>query len=510
MVLQVPTHRKRTQWDRIAATAATAQQVADPAALPESVRVAEHAIASLRPPNGEKWTPEAARELFAITPGITYLNAGGYGVAPKPVMAVRQAWLDAAEAEPTDYSNSVDLFMARAAVAVAEFVNADPQDILFAYNTTNAVNTVLKSWGLGPMDRILTVSIAYPAVALTIGYVQELTSAKSVQLTIPLPATREKIISAFSEMLRTSCAQPTMAVFDHVSSATALRLPVEELVQLCRQNGIWTVIDGAHGIGLVPLDLKKMNPDVYISNVHKWAFAPRGCAFMYVKRQHHARVRPLITSHGHNHRGGMQAEFFWPGTTDLSPILAVPAALHFWRLVVRDFDRNHRLVVAAAHFLAKTVDGYLLAGEDQMLAAMALIVLPRVTPEIVRRVPATAVREQVKPGVPVPALDGATPADATYATDAPEIEDLTPVVLAGALHDQVRAQYGVDAIFTTVQDKVAVRIAAQVFNGPEDYVQLARALRAAILDDDEVPKEDVDAFYAAVEEGETAALKARM
>jgi hypothetical protein len=93
-----------------------------------------------------------------------------------------------------------------------------------------------------------------------------------------------------------------VALFDHITSSTGLVLPVAELSALCAARGVLCVVDGAHAIGHVPIGLGAGQPlapvDFYCSNFHKWLFAPKGSAFLYVKKQHQKWLQPVVTSHG--------------------------------------------------------------------------------------------------------------------------------------------------------------------------------------------------------------------
>jgi selenocysteine lyase/cysteine desulfurase len=94
---------------------------------------------------------------------------------------------------------------------------------------------------------------------------------------IELPTTKEKIVAQFQRYLMEMKVKPRLCIMDHITSSTALIFPVQQLIQLCKRFGIFTLVDGAHAIGQIPVDLAALDPDFYISNCHKWMFVPRGC-----------------------------------------------------------------------------------------------------------------------------------------------------------------------------------------------------------------------------------------
>merc|ERR1712166_475622 len=112
----------------------------------------------------------------------------------------------------------------------------------------------------------------------------------------------------------------TLAVFDHVSSNTAIRMPVEQLIQLCKERGVPAMIDGAHGPGQFPVNLDLMDPDYYVGNCHKWMGSPRGVGFLYTKRALQHEIVPSNSSHGAGH--GYCSEFIWDGARDYGAALA--------------------------------------------------------------------------------------------------------------------------------------------------------------------------------------------
>lgn len=123
-------------------------------------------------------------------------------------------------------------------------------------------------------------------------------------------------------------------------------MPFEALTTTCHQENILSLIDGAHGIGHLNLDLSALNPDFFVSNLHKWLFVPRGCAIFYVPSRNQSLIRSTLpTSHGFvprdpdsaftnplpsNAKTPFVANFEFVGTLDNTPYICVPEALK-WR-----------------------------------------------------------------------------------------------------------------------------------------------------------------------------------
>ena len=149
---------------------------------------------------------------------------------------------------------------------------------------------------------------------------------------------------------------------DHISSPSAVVFPIEQLVRRLHQQGIETLIDGAHAPGMVPVDLRRIGPTYYTGNCHKWLCAPRGAGFLYVRRDRQDEILPPVISHGYNRpRPGysrFQDLFDWPGTSDPTAWFCVGAAIDFLEGLLPGglnalTQRNHHYAVAAQSLLVE-------------------------------------------------------------------------------------------------------------------------------------------------------------
>ncbi|MCA3450649.1 MAG: aminotransferase class V-fold PLP-dependent enzyme [Rhodobacter sp.] len=291
---------------------------------------------------------------FLLDPEVTFLNHGSFGACPRPVFEEYQRWQLKLERQPVaflDPNRGLSGWMREAREALAEVVGADPNDIVGQTNATAALNIVAQSLDLRPGDEILTTDHEYAALEKTWAYVCRRTGAQVKVVSIPLPLTREE---QFTDALFTGLTDRTRAVFlSHITSATALVFPIGRIVAKARACGIWTVIDGAHTPGHIPLDLNALGADFYAGNCHKWMMSPKGAGFLHVRRALQPMLNPLVISHGWTGDGnqpGAQGPFGnssfidmleMQGTRDPSAWLTVPAALaftrqHDWDTVARD------------------------------------------------------------------------------------------------------------------------------------------------------------------------------
>ena len=279
---------------------------------------------------------------FLLDPEVTFLNHGSYGACPRPVFAAYQAWQLKLERQPVAFLDPLrgySAWMRDTRVALAGELGADPDDLVGVMNATVGLNIVAQSLDLKPGDEILMTDHEYAALEKTWAYVARRTGAKIVTATIPLPLTRA---DQFTDAVLAAMTERTRVLFlSEITSATALVFPIKAAVAEARARGIWSVIDGAHVPGHIRLDLDALGADFYSGNCHKWMMAPKGAAFVHVRRGLHAMINPLVISHGWTedlHEPGAKGMFGntpfidsleMQGTRDPAAWLTVPDAIRF-------------------------------------------------------------------------------------------------------------------------------------------------------------------------------------
>jgi isopenicillin-N epimerase len=280
--------------------------------------------------------PDDLRGQFLLDPDIAFLNHGSFGACPRPVLARQGEWRTRMEQEPVNFLyRELPELLAQSRAALAEELGCGAEDLVFQANVTQALNTVIRSLPLDPGDEVLLGDHEYGALVRAWEAEARRRGLVLRRVELPWPDGRPE---ALVESFRAAVGERTRVLFvSHVSSSTALRLPVEELGVLAKERGLWLVVDGAHAPGQVPLDLASLGAEVYAGNCHKWLLAPKGCGFLHVPAGRQAWVEPLVTSWGNTNRPPEERhspfldELEWMGTTDPTAWLALPAALEFRR-----------------------------------------------------------------------------------------------------------------------------------------------------------------------------------
>ena len=274
------------------------------------------------------------RREFQLDPDVVFLNHGSFGATPHPVFAVYQAWQRRIERQPVRFFQDEAAPALRSArTALATYVGARPEDTVFVHNATFGVNVVARALNLAPGDEVLTTTHEYGACNNAWETVCAQRGARYVRQSLPWPFGDE---ADLVEALWQGVTPHTKVLyFSHITSPTALTLPVQALCRRARAAGILTVIDGAHAPGQVDLDLATLDADVYTGNLHKWLCAPKGAGFLWVRPELQPQIAPLVVSWGYGpERGHFEENDFvsahqWQGTDDISAYLSVPAAIQF-------------------------------------------------------------------------------------------------------------------------------------------------------------------------------------
>ena len=386
----------------------------------------------------EDTTPEWAR-LWPLDPAITFLNHGSFGACPRAVLDAQARWRAELEAEPVRFLHrELEGRLAAARAALGAFVGADPEDLAFVPNATTGVNTVLQSLDFATGEELLVTDHGYNACRNAVERVAVRAGLRVVVAPVPFPVEGpDQVVEA---VLGRVGPRTRLALLDHVTSPTGLVFPIERLVSELAARGVDTLVDGAHAPGLLPLDVEALGAAYYTGNCHKWLCAPKGAAFLHVRRDRQAGIRPLVVSHGANaprtDRSRFRLEFDWTGTADPTAYLTVPEALRYlgglmaggWPALMA---RNREVALAARRILCATL-GVASPAPDAMIGSLAAVELP------------------------------------------PRAGD--PEALQRALFDR----FGIEVLaFAWPSPPVRVlRVSAQLYNTAEDYERLAAALAA--------------------------------
>ncbi len=382
---------------------------------------------------------------FPIQDGLIQLNNGSYGLTPEVVGSAQREFHRRLEADPVRFFKSdLEYYCDDTRQALARFVHVRAEDLALVSNGTFAVATVLNNLNLSPGDEILITDHEYMATMNELRKICRTTGAKVVMAKVPFPAVSpeaviESVVSAMGERTK-------LVMVSHIASASALILPVKEIVMAAKARGIDTFLDGAHTPGQIALDLSDIAPTWYAASCHKWLATPKGTGFLYTSPSKQAGFKPMVLScREHEQRADRSAylcDFDYVGTNDYTGNLVVPVAIeHMGAQLPGGWDelrqRNHDLVMYGAQLICDAI------GIEQV-------------------VPASMIGSMV--GIPLPG-------------------QCEPGSLMGeALWDRLYLEHGIQVPvwdLPEVHPRV-MRVSAQLFNTVEDFETLASVLVEAL------------------------------
>ena len=276
------------------------------------------------------------RKLWGLSSEIAYLNHGSFGATPLAVLEHQHSIQRQMEREPVQFMlRDVPEGLWESQKALAEFVHAQPQDIVLMDNATTAVNTVFASLCLNPGDEILFVDQVYGACRKTAEFYAKRWGAICRIISLPSGLTDSDEITQL--ILKAWSPKTKLLLLDHICSPTGWVLPIEEVVETYERKGVRVLVDGAHALGQIPLDLDALGASYYVANAHKWLCTPKGSALLHVRKNRQQEIRPLVFSHwmdwenttGHVRYSPFQMAFAWNGTRDVSALLSIPFTLEW-------------------------------------------------------------------------------------------------------------------------------------------------------------------------------------
>ncbi|MDO4586133.1 MAG: aminotransferase class V-fold PLP-dependent enzyme [Planctomycetia bacterium] len=404
-------------------------------------------------------SPSPFAAEWMLDPNIIFLNHGSFGACPKAILKRQQELRNQMESEPLRFmEQEYPVLLNESRQRLARFVGAKSEHLVFVRSVTQAVNSVLRSYPFEDGDEILTTDHEYNACANVARFIADHPNDPSktarkvhfVAANVPYPI--QSPDNVFEALMAKVNDQTRLVLIDHVTSPSGFLQPIERIIVEMNRRGIDTLIDGSHSVGMIPLDLEKLNATFFTSNCHKWLCTPKGSAFLWVRNDWAERIYPSTISHGYNwsvpDNPKLHDLFDWPGTDDFTPWLCVGDTILFLENLLDDrsgkleklAQHNHDLIIAARRLLCQRLDSEPVCPES-MLTSLAAIALP----------------DEKEP---------------------PRLKFFHAASALHPIHVRLLEEFKIEVpVFNwTAYPKLTLRIAAQLYNDLSQYEKLADAL----------------------------------
>lgn len=401
--------------------------------------------------------PSPLLQHWPLEDSTVFLNHGSFGATPHEVLRVQNEWRLRIERELVRFMvEELEPALDAARAELSPIIGAQADDWAFVPNATVGVNTVARSLRLSPGDELITSTQEYNACSNALQWCADRAGAKVVRVALPFPLRSSDEVSA--PILAAITPRTKLVLLSATTSPTGYITPFASLVRGIQSRGVDVMLDAAHGPGFMPLDVDGVGAAYTTGNFHKWLCAPKGSAFLHVRRDKHASIDPWVISHGFNSsrtdRSRFRLQFDFQGTVDFSSYLATPAAMHYVPTLVAGgtwphvMKTNHALVLRGRDLLCREL-GTEPPVPDTMLASMAAIMLPAHEPALDERLRAR------------------------------------PTKYGDALWDTLVAKHRVQVPIIRMPNHPGrwVRISAQVYTTFEQYQYLAEALKIELAEE---------------------------
>lgn len=301
-----------------------------------------------RPPEGPEdeayW--RKVRDHFQFEPGVSYMNNGGMGLPiPEALDAIYEGYATYSGRGIRAEGDLEDIIRNEVRPQVARLIGAGPWEIALIRNATEGLSAIAHGIDLEAGDEVLMTTHEYPAgrAAWLMKSQRYGVKLREIRVASP-PESKEEIVEQFREAIT---PRTKVITFCHITRGAGLLFPAKELCALAREHGIITAIDGAQSVAQIPVDVKDIGCDLYVTSLHKWALTPGGTGMMYVRRGFTKHFWPLFQGSGPwNEPGAGGRRYEAIGTHELPVRAAIAPTMTFLNRIGLDHIYNHNRMLS--------------------------------------------------------------------------------------------------------------------------------------------------------------------
>ncbi len=297
----------------------------------------------------QEWWDMAAQ--WQIRPDTIYLNHGSFSPQVHRVRHARRGWIDRLDEQPMDfYLRQLEPALNDARITTADFFGTRKENLVFVDNSTYGMNVVAESIKLRAGDEVLMNNHEYGAVIRI--WQRQCDRAGATLKIMTLPDQFESEQQIIDTLTSGVSDKTKLAIVSHITSATALVMPIKDICQAFADRGVAVCVDGPHAPVQVEFAIDDLNCDFYTASCHKWLCSTLGSGFLYAHPRQHANMQPAIKSWGRLLPAMPETwdeEFTWIGSRDPSPFLTIPVAIDWLREIgFENFRQRSRWLAAYA------------------------------------------------------------------------------------------------------------------------------------------------------------------
>lgn len=266
------------------------------------------------------------RADYDLKPDYINLESGYYNIIPRPTLGAFLEHVKTVNREGAYYMRTVQWEnKERMAARLASLVGCPPEELIITRNTTESLDMVISGFPWKPGDEAVFAEQDYGAMQMQFGQVAQRHGIVNRVVSLPLqPESDEEIVSLYESAIT---PRTRLLMVCHMVNITGQILPVRKICDMAHSRGVEVMVDGAHCVGHIPVDIAALDCDYYGSSLHKWLAAPLGAGILYVRKRHIPRIWPLLAEHPRD--PGDISRLNHTGTHPVHTDLAIGAALDY-------------------------------------------------------------------------------------------------------------------------------------------------------------------------------------
>ncbi|WP_190809990.1 aminotransferase class V-fold PLP-dependent enzyme [Flagellimonas sp. S3867] len=278
-------------------------------------------------PKGEGkdfWT--RIRQDFDLKPDYINLENGYYCISPKPVMEKLYALTQMVNYEGSYYMRTSQWENKEKVTArLAKFVGCNPNSLAITRNTTESLDLIIGGFPWREGDEAIFANQDYGAMKDHFYMVRDRYGVVCKEVSIPNhPRSDEEIVALYESKIT---QRTKLLMVCHMINITGHILPIRKICDMAHKHGVEVMVDGAHAIGHIDVNISELDCDYYGSSLHKWLNAPLGVGLLYVSPKNIPNIWPLLAEYGRMPRDILRLNH--TGTNPVQIYLAIEAAIDY-------------------------------------------------------------------------------------------------------------------------------------------------------------------------------------
>ena len=269
---------------------------------------------------------KSIRKDYLLKKDYVNLENGYYCFIPQPTLNKYLEHVKRINFEGSYYMrNQLDLDKRKTAERLSNLVNCDKDELAITRNTTESLDLIISGFPWEKNDEAIFAIQDYGSMQEMFKLTAKRRGIVNKIISVPnQPENDEEIVSLYEQKIT---KKTKLIMVSHMINITGQILPVKKICEMAHSYNIDVLVDGAHCVGHIDVDIKDLNCDYYGSSLHKWLSAPLGTGLLFVKKEKISKIEPILAGHVHQRDNIMRLNHI--GTHPVHSDLAINDAIDY-------------------------------------------------------------------------------------------------------------------------------------------------------------------------------------